>query len=305
MHEARGSVVRERARGHRRDLGDGFMVSRVLPADHRHAVGPFVFMDHMGPVELSAGESFDVRPHPHIGLATVTYIWEGRIEHKDGLGHVQLIEPGAVNWMTAGAGIVHSERTPAADHDRRRRMHGLQLWVALPLDREQGGAAFEHTDASALPELQLPGVTGRLVAGTAYGQRSPVSVSSALFYVDAHVPRGQSLPLPDGHEQRAAYVVAGAMQVGDESLVPGELVSFEPGAKLALQADVDTHVVLLGGAPLDAPRYLWWNFVASSEALLEAARQAWRAQRYPMVAGDPEFIPLPEDGRAVVRLSPD
>ena len=305
MREASSSVVLERARGHQRDLGDGFMVSRVLPAAHQHAVGPFVFMDHLGPVDMPPGQAFDVRPHPHIGLATVTYVWEGRIEHRDGLGHVQLIEPGAVNWMTAGGGIVHSERTPADDRERQRRMHGLQLWVALPLDQEQGRAAFEHTDAGALPELALDGISGRLVAGTAYGQRSPVGVSSPLFYVDAYVPRGQALPLPDEHQQRAAYVVAGAMRVGDETLAPGELVSFVPGTTLSLLAEVDPHVVLIGGAPLDAPRYIWWNFVASSETLLEEARQAWLAQRYPMVAGDPEFIPLPEHRRAAFRVSAD
>lgn len=296
-------VIVERARGHQRDLGDGFMVGRVLPAGHAHAVGPFVFMDHLGPLTVPAGQAMDVRPHPHIGLATVTYLWQGRIEHKDGLGHTQLIEPGAVNWMTAGSGIVHSERTPAADRDQPQPMHGLQLWVALPLEAEQGAPAFEHTDASALPTLERDGVSARVVAGSAYGLRSPVTIPSPLFYVDAHLRQGASLPLPDEHAQRAAYVVAGTVHAGDEALVPGELASFAPGAAVTLTADVDSHVVLLGGAPLDAPRYIWWNFVASSEALLEAARQAWRQQRYPMVAGDDEFIPLPEQQRAAFKVS--
>lgn len=303
MNETSHTVVRERTRGHDRDLGDGFFVSRVLPASHQHAVGPFVFMDHLGPVTLPAGRAFDVRPHPHIALATVTYLWEGRIEHRDGLGNTQLIEPGAVNWMTAGGGIVHSERTPADDRERKRIMHGLQLWVALPLGQEQGAAAFEHTAASALPVLDFDGVSGRVVAGSAYGKRSPVSISSDLFYVDAQVSQGKTLHVPDAPVQRAAYVVAGAMHAGDDALAPGELVSFEPGAGVDLVADVDTHVVLLGGDPLDAPRYIWWNFVASSEALLEEARQAWLAQRYPMVEGDPEFIPLPEDRRAAFKLT--
>ncbi|HET9818247.1 MAG TPA: pirin family protein [Rhodanobacteraceae bacterium] len=297
------TVIRERARGKTRDLGDGFTVSRVLPAAHQHAVGPFVFMDHLGPVVVPAGQAFDVRPHPHIGLATVTYLWEGRIEHRDGLGNVQTIEPGAVNWMTAGSGIVHSERTPAENRGKPQPMHGLQLWVALPLDKERGGPAFEHTEASALPALEFDGVHGRVVAGNAYGKRSPVSISSELFYVDAQVPQGKPLRLPDDHAQRAAYVVEGAMHAGEETLIPGELVSFEPGVDVSLVADVDSHVVLLGGAPLDAPRYIWWNFVASSEALLEDARQAWLSQRYPMVAGDPEFIPLPEHRRAAIKLT--
>ena len=303
MSKVNDAVIRERARGHQRDLGDGFTVSRVLPASHQHAVGPFVFMDHLGPVTLSAGQAMDVRPHPHIGLATVTYLWEGRVEHRDGLGNSQLIEPGAVNWMTAGNGIVHSERTPADDRDRTRTMHGLQLWVALPLDREQGAADFEHTDASALPALELDGVAGRIVAGSAYGKRSPVTLPGDLFYVDVHVSPGKQLRVPDEPVQRAAYVVAGAMRVGDETLAPGELVSFEPGIEVTLVADSDTHVVLLGGAPLDAPRYIWWNFVASSEGLLEEAREAWREQRYAMVEGDPEFIPLPENRRAAFKVT--
>jgi len=298
------TVIRERAHGHQRDLGDGFIVSRVLPAAHQHAIGPFVFMDHLGPLTLTADQAMDVRPHPHIGLATVTYLWQGRVEHKDGLGNTQIIEPGAVNWMTAGRGIVHSERTTASDRGKAQTMHGLQLWVALPLDQEQGEPSFEHTDAGALPALELDGVTGRIVAGSAYGKRSPVSISSDLFYVDVQVARGKRLRLPNEHVERAAYVIKGAMHVGDDALVPGELISFEPGVDIDLVAHIDTHVVLLGGAPLDAPRYLWWNYVASSEILLGQARQAWRAQRYPMVAGDPEFIPLPEDQRATLRLGP-
>lgn len=297
------TVIRERADGHKRDLGDGFIVSHVLPAMHQHAIGPFVFMDHLGPVTVPANQAMDVRPHPHIGLATVTYLWEGRVEHKDGLGNIQIIEPGAVNWMTAGSGIVHSERTPAENRGKPQTMHGLQLWVALPLDQEQSEPAFEHTDASALPALELDGVGGRVVAGNAYGKRSPASISSDLFYVDAHVSRGKQLKLPGEHAQRAAYLVEGAMHVGDGTLTPGELVSFESGADVTLVADVDSHVVLLGGAPLDAPRYIWWNYVASSEALLDQARQAWREKHYAMVEGDPEFIPLPENRRAAFKVT--
>ena len=298
------NIIRERVHGRRHDLGDGFSVSRVLPAARQPAVGPFVLMDHIGPVTLPAGQALDVPPHPHIGLATVTYLWQGRIEHRDGLGSVQIIEPGAVNWMSAGSGIVHSERTAAADRGKAQTLHGLQLWVALPLDKEQGPASFEHTDANALPTLELDGVRARVVAGGAYGKRSPVSISSDLFYVDAHVAQGKSLRLPDEHIERAAYVIDGAVHVGNEVISSGELVSFEPGAEASLVADVDTHVVVLGGAPLDGTRYLWWNFVASSEPILDDARDAWRQKRYPMVAGDPEFIPLPEGQHRTLRIEP-
>lgn len=296
------TAVRERLEGQSHDLGDGFMIRRLLPSPSRHAVGPFVFMDHLGPLQLSATQAMDIRPHPHIGLATVTYLWEGRIEHKDALGNTQVIEPGAVNWMNAGCGIVHSERTAAADRGRAQILHGLQLWAALPLEHERSAPSFEHTDAAALPQLSVAGASVRVVAGSAYGARSPVSTLSRLFCVDARVPKGKNLRVPDEHVQRAAYLVEGDMHVDGEPLNPGELVMFEPGATVGLSASADSHVVLLGGAPLDAPRYLWWNYVASSEVLLEEARQAWREQRYAMVEGDPEFIPLPDDGRKTLRL---
>lgn len=300
-----GTVIQERTRGRDRDLGGGFMVRRVLPSSQGRAIGPFVFMDHLGPLILPPDQAMDVRPHPHVGLATVTYLWKGRIEHKDGLGNTQIIEPGAVNWMTAGRGIVHSERTVNEDRGKQQSMHGLQLWVALPLEQEQADPAFEHTEASALPTLDLEGVSGCVVAGSAYGKRSPVTTSSDLFYVDAYVAQGKSLKLPGEHEQRAAYIVDGAMYAGDEALTAGELVVFKRRAAVELHADTDSHVVLLGGAPLDAARYIWWNYIASSEALLEKARQAWREQRDAMVEGDPEFISLPDDKRASLRLTPD
>ncbi|HEX7326680.1 MAG TPA: pirin family protein [Rhodanobacteraceae bacterium] len=299
-----GNAIQQRIPGHTHDLGDGFIVKRVLPSPEHRAVGPFVFMDHLGPLTLRPDQAFDVRPHPHIGLATVTYLWQGRVEHRDGLGNTRIIEPGAVNWMTAGSGIVHSERSPAADRGRAQTMHGLQLWVALPLDKEHCTPTFEHTDAAALPTLDVDGAHVRVVAGHAYGERSPVSVSSDLLYVDARLEPGAELGLPAEHAQRAAYVVDGAVHVGSEALVPGELAVFAPGVDVALHAGVATHVVLLGGAPLDAPRYLWWNYVASSEAGLDAARSAWRERRWPTVAGDPEFIPLPGEPRPAVRLDP-
>ncbi|MGA9827555.1 MAG: pirin family protein [Rhodanobacteraceae bacterium] len=296
------NLISEHLAGFSHDLGDGFSVHRVLPSKQRRAVGPFVFMDHFGPVTLAADKPMEVRPHPHIGLATVTYLWQGRIEHKDALGNIQVIEPGAVNWMTAGRGIVHSERTAAKDRGREQALHGLQLWVALPLAHECDTPSFEHTDAADLPELKIGGATLRIVAGTAYGAQSPVPTQSALFYVDARMPAGTELPLPDEHSQRAAYLLAGEVQVGTEQLHRGELTVFAPDAGMSLRATTGSHVVLLGGAPLDAPRYLWWNYVASSEALLEGAREAWREKRYAMVDGDPEFIPLPDDTRTTVRL---
>ncbi|HEU0276754.1 MAG TPA: pirin family protein [Rhodanobacteraceae bacterium] len=294
--------IEQRIHGRRHDLGDGFIVNRVLPSPEGRAVGPFVFMDHLGPVTLAAGQAFDVRPHPHIGLATVTYLWTGRVEHRDGLGHVQVIEPGAVNWMTAGRGIVHSERTPAADRACARTMHGLQLWAALPLDRERCEPAFEHTGAEALPTFDVDGATLRVVAGHAYGRRSPVTVAGDLFYVDASLAADAELALPTEHVQRAAYVIDGDLRVGAEPLRAGELVIFTPGTDVRLRAGAATHVVLLGGAPLDAPRFLWWNYVASSEDGLAEARAAWRERRYAMVAGDPESIPLPDPGREAVRM---
>lgn len=291
--------------GHSHDLGDGFSVHRVLPSPRQRGVGPFVFMDHFGPVTLPADRPMDVRPHSHIGLATVTYLWEGRIEHRDGLGNVQVIEPGAVNWMSAGNGIVHSERTAAADRGREQRLHGLQLWMALALQHERDAPSFEHTDAQALPQLDIDGASVRVVAGTAFGASSPVSAQGELFYVDARIPRGAQLPVPEEHVQRAVYVLAGDVQVDAQPLRVGELTIFKPGACVHLTAAAVSHVVMLGGAPLDAPRYLWWNYVSSSEAWLEEARQAWRDKRYPMVEGDAQFIPLPESSRVTLRLSPD
>ena len=276
-------------------------VRRVLPSPEHRAIGPFVFFDHMGPVTFSPGQAMDVRPHPHIGLATVTYLWEGRIEHRDSLGNTQPIEPGAVNWMTSGRGIVHSERTAAADRGHEQRAHGLQLWVALPLEHERDAPSFHHTAARELPELNVGDSVLRVVAGHAYGVTSPVPVLGVVLYVDAHVPADGRLPLPGEHEQRAAYVIEGEASANGETLQVGELAVFEPGIDVELVAATDTHVVLLGGAPLDAPRYIWWNYVASSEELIGQAQRAWQADELGQVEGDPERIPLP-DARPAIRL---
>lgn len=301
---ANKSAVIQRIEGKLHPLDESMRVRRMLPSPEHRAIGPFVFLDHMGPIELGAEQAMDVRPHPHIGLATVTYLWEGRIEHRDSLGNTQLIEPGAVNWMSSGRGIVHSERTAGMDRGKPQRLHGLQFWVALPLEHEQSGPWFEHTDASALPALLVGDARLRVVAGEAYGARSPVSANANLFYVDAYLPGQGRLPLPADYEQRAVYVIAGTIQAQEVTAQAGEILIFEANAAVDLLAAEEAHVVLFGGAPLDAPRYVWWNYVASREALIEKGQAAWREDRLGRVEGDPERIPLPEP-RPGVRLLPE
>jgi redox-sensitive bicupin YhaK (pirin superfamily) len=278
------------------DLG-GFEVRRALPAKQRQMVGPFIFFDEMGPGEFLSGQKgVDVRPHPHIGLSTVTYLFEGRIFHRDSLGTAQAIEPGAVNWMTAGQGIVHSERTAAEDVVQARRLAGIQSWVALPKDQEDAAPAFLHHGAAELPVFAEAGVSGRLVAGEAWGLRSPVAVSSPLFYADATLAPGARLPLPDGHEERAAYVVQGAVSVAGTEFPAGRMLVFRAGDAITLEAGGQgARLLLLGGAAMDGPRFLYWNFVASSRERIEQAKQDWAAQLFAKVPGDEaEFIPLPE-----------
>ena len=280
--------------GRRRDLGDGFFVARVLPAPLHRSVGPFVFFDHMGPMDLAPGQGMDVRPHPHIGLATVTYLFDGAIMHRDSLGSQQLIEPGAINWMTAGRGIAHSERTPPDVRARGSRQHGLQLWVALPATHEETEPAFHHYPAATLPVSEDRGVTLRTLAGSAYGVVSPVAVLSPLFYVEALLAPGARVALPDDHEERAAYVVEGTARCGEESFPRGTMIVFTPRAAVAIEAEGPSRVMLLGGARLDGPRHLWWNFVSSSKERLEQAKADWNESRFAPVAGDEdERIPLP------------
>jgi redox-sensitive bicupin YhaK (pirin superfamily) len=278
-----------------RDLG-GFQVRRVLPWVKRRMVGPFIFVDHMGPEARAPGEGFDVKPHPHIGLATVTYLYEGEIFHRDSIGSAQLIQPGDVNWMTAGRGIAHSERTPAEARRVGARMHGLQVWVALPDEREDDVPSFHHHPASSLPRLDLPGVARTLVAGAAEGARAPVAVSSPLFYLDAALEPEAELPLPhpDEHAERAAYVVSGGVTTDGETFGAGTLLVFVPGAVAALRAtDGTARVMLLGGAPI-GPRHIDWNFVSSAPEKIEAAKASWRARGFPVVVGDEEdFVPYP------------
>jgi redox-sensitive bicupin YhaK (pirin superfamily) len=277
-----------------RDLGNGFTVRRLLPAAELRMVGPFIFLDHMGPVQLAAGQGLDVRPHPHINLATVTYLFDGEILHRDSLGSEQPIRPGAVNWMTAGRGIVHSERSPAVVRKTGAHVHGIQLWVALPKAAEEVEPSFRHHGAGDIPEVERKGVRLRVVAGSAYGATSPVEVLSPLFYVEARLNRGAELQLPDQFAGRAAYVVEGSIACQGQTHGASVMLVFRTGAAASLTAREPARVMLLGGAALDGERYIEWNFVSSSKARIELAKDDWRAGRFPRVPGDAvEFIPLP------------
>ncbi len=280
--------------GHARDV-DGFTVSRVLPALSRKHLGPFVFFDHLGPSELPPGRGLDVRPHPHIGLATVTYVLEGEVVHRDSLGFTQPIRPGAVNWMTSGRGIVHSERTSPELRQSGSRLHVAQLWVALPKAHEEIEPEFHHHPTESLPAFELNGVRVRLLAGSAYGKVSPVRVFSPLFYLEAELPAGSTLALPEEHEERGVYVLSGELATGEDRLAPRSLYLFKPGGAPSVHANRDARVLLLGGAAPDGPRYIEWNFVSSSRERIEQAKAEWRAGAFPKVPGDElEFIPLPE-----------
>ena len=281
-------------RGHSREV-DGFTVSRVLPALTRKHLGPFCFFDHLGPSELATGHGLDVRPHPHIGLATVTYVIEGEIIHRDSLGFEQAIRPGAVNWMTAGRGITHSERTPSELRLGGSRLHVAQLWVALPTGQEETAPEFHHHPASTLPEIDVGGVKVRLLAGHAYGRTSPVRIFSPLFYAEAELSAGASLSLPVGHEDRGVYVLSGRLSHEGLPIEERSLACFRPGGSPSLRAEGNTRVLLLGGTPPDGQRYIEWNFVSSSRERIEQAKRDWQGGQFPKVPGDEvEFIPLPE-----------
>jgi len=277
---------------HTKDLGGGFTVRRLLPAAARQAVGPFVFFDHFGPITAQPSDNHDVRPHPHIGLATVTYLFEGAMMHRDSTGVVQRIEPGAINWMTAGRGIVHSERTPEDLRGVTRRSHGLQLWAALPAADEEMAPAFAHTPAAAIPALEVGGAAVRVLIGTAFGATSPVAVRSPTLYLDIALNAGDGFPLPLADE-RAVYVIDGDAQLDGVDLPPGQMVVLAPGEEPMLSADGPARVVLIGGAPL-GPRHMWWNFVSSRKERIAQAADDWAAQRMGLVPGETEFIPLPD-----------
>ncbi|MBA1145855.1 pirin family protein [Ectothiorhodospiraceae bacterium WFHF3C12] len=276
-----------------RDIG-GFKVSRVLPSARRRAVGPFVFFDQMGPARLPAGEGLDVRPHPHIGLSTITYLFEGEMLHRDSLGTVQPIRPGEVNWMTAGRGVVHSERSPEPARAREQSLAGIQAWVALPLREEECGPAFRHLGVEALPEIDGEGNRLRLVAGGAFGARSPLDTGQDLLYADCRMKAGASLQIEPDYPERGAYLVAGTVEIAGERFDAGQLLVFREGVSVRLDALAETRFMLLGGEPLDAPRFIWWNFVSSSRERIEQAKADWREGRFAAVPGDDEWIPLPD-----------
>jgi redox-sensitive bicupin YhaK (pirin superfamily) len=275
-----------------RDLG-GFVVRRVLPAEGRQMVGPFIFFDHLGPTQFESGQGIDVRPHPHIALATVTYLFSGSLEHRDSLGNVREIRPGDVNWMTAGRGIAHSERTPRLARATGEKIHGIQSWVALPDGREDDEPSFTHYPASVIPQRLLNGVTLSVVAGEALGLRSPVVTAWPTLYVHARFTPGAVLEMPFEHEERAVYVVQGELAVDEGVIVEGQLAVLAPGAKIHLRANGEARAMLLGGNRFPTPRYIWWNFVASSHERIEHAKQRWANREFPPVPGETEFIPLP------------
>jgi redox-sensitive bicupin YhaK (pirin superfamily) len=277
------------------DLGDGFTVGRVLPYVERRMVGPFIFLDHMGPASMAAGRGLDVRPHPHIGLSTLTYLFEGEMFHRDNLGNAVEITPGAVNWMTAGSGIAHSERSGQEARKVPRSMHGLQNWVALPKKDEETAPEFWHYDAATIPELLNDRAKMRVIAGEAYGAQSPVKVYSPLFYVDAHLEAGATLSLPNDFADQAVYVVDGTITADATEVGPRTMIVFNRGIMAEIKTKTAAHVVLLGGEPFDEPRHIWWNFVSSSKDRIEAAKTDWKAGRFARIPGDDkEFIPLPD-----------
>ena len=278
-----------------RELGDGFQVRRALPSARRRMVGPFIFFDQMGPVSFDAGRGLDVRPHPHIGLATVTYLFAGEILHRDSLGTVQPIRPGAVNWMTAGSGIAHSERSPPDARAKGGTLFGIQLWVALPKEHEEDPPSFVHTPAEALPLLTGDGLEVRVVLGEAFGKTSPVKVHGNLFYAAATLSPGATLSLDARHEERAVYVAEGGIEVAGDPFEAGALLLFRRGDAVALEARARSRILLLGGDPADGPRHIFWNFVHSSPERIAQAKADWRAGRFARVPGETELIPLPGD----------
>ena len=274
-----------------KDLG-GFSVRRVLPAAERHMVGPFIFFDHFGPTQFAPGEGVQVRPHPHIGLSTVTYLFEGEIIHRDSLGYVQAIQAEAVNLMTAGRGIVHSERA-GDDLERVSQLHGLQAWMALPQALEECEPDFTHYPANSLPGVDQDGVSIRVIMGEVFGHESPVTQHTPTLYLECHCPADAVLTLPSDYDEIAAYVVCGEIRVGESVVTEGRMAVAAPGAALRLQATRDSHVMIVGGAKF-GERHLWWNYVSSSEQRIEQAKLDWRNHRFAEVPGESEFIPLPE-----------
>jgi redox-sensitive bicupin YhaK (pirin superfamily) len=280
--------------GRERDLG-GFSVRRILPSPKKRMVGPFIFLDEMGPAEFLTGQGMDVRPHPHIGLSTLTYLFEGSMMHRDSTGIELEIRPGEVNWMTAGRGVVHSERSSAEVRARGQRLSGLQAWVALPAHSEEVSPSFEHRGSAELPVIEGEGRSVRLVAGSLFGKTSPLAVSSPLVYADISLAEGALLPVDATYPERALHVLFGAVEVDGERYGPHGLMLFREGVAATLRALEPSRVVLIGGEPLEGPRHIWWNFVSSSKERIEQAKEDWKNQRFGRVVNDAEeFIPLPE-----------
>lgn len=280
--------------GKTKDLGDGFNVKRLLPVAIRRAVGPFVFFDHMGPVDFKLGNGLDVRPHPHIGLSTLTYLFEGSIVHRDTLGVEMEIRPGAVNWMTAGSGVAHSERSPEDARANPARLHGLQLWVALPKEKEEVKASFEHYAAKDIPEFKLQGCVVRVVVGDLEKNTSPVRPSSPMIYLDLDLAVDGTFETDRPGDELAVYVVTGSVDVDGVRIQAGSLGIFKKGTRVLLKALEKTRAVILGGEALPEPRHMWWNFVSSSKGRIEIAKQDWRDGRFGSIRGETEFIPLPD-----------
>ncbi|MFL5320314.1 MAG: pirin family protein [Myxococcaceae bacterium] len=279
-----------------KDLGDNFVVKRALPARHRRMVGPFVFFDQMGPAHFDEGRGLDVRPHPHIGLATVTYVFEGEILHRDSLGSVQPIRPGEVNWMIAGRGISHSERTPPAVRKSESKLSGIQVWVGLPKKDEEVAPAFSHHSAEELPVIEGEGKRLRVIAGNLMGKRSPVRVLSEMFYADLILDSSARISLEPEHEERAIYPVEGSIEIDGVEFEAGQLIILRPGMQVVISAPrTNARALLVGGAAMDGPRHVYWNFVSSDRDRIEQAKHEWRERTFPQVPGETEFIPLPED----------
>lgn len=284
-----------------RDLGD-FEVRRALPAPKRQMVGPFIFFDQAGPAEFLTGQGVDVRPHPHIGLGTVTYLYRGDFHHRDSIGTDQIIRPGALNWMVAGRGVTHSERTSAETRATRHKLFGIQTWIALPEDREEMAPDFEHHKGASLPVIKDTGTTARLILGNAYGETSPVTMQSETFYLDVILEAGAHFPLPDDHEDRGIYVTEGSIEVAGDTFEAGRMMVFRPGDRISVQAGPQgARLMALGGATLNEKRYIWWNFVSSSKDRIEQAKEDWKAADW---ANGPFKLP-PGDDKEFIPISPE
>jgi redox-sensitive bicupin YhaK (pirin superfamily) len=283
------------------DLGE-MTVRRALPSTKRQMVGPFIFFDQMGPAEFLTEQGIDVRPHPHINLSTLTYLFEGEILHRDSLGTEKTIQPGAVNWMCAGRGIVHSERTSEERRRDGQRLFGIQTWMALPAEREEADPAFMHHAEDTLPIVDADGIRARLIAGRAFGAASPLAAASATLYADVQLKAGVRVPIETAYEERALYTIAGTIEVAGDAFEPGQLLVLRPGDAITVTATSDARFMLFGGAPMEGPRYIWWNFVSSRPERIAAAKEEWARGRFDTVPGDEEeFIPLPDKQDAPQR----